>query len=305
MSLVVDLSNRKVLVTGARGFLGAPLCRRLVACGAEVTGTSRSDNPGFVGRSWSRGDMSDLGFVREVVSAMRPDVIYHLTSESVGASDMAQVLPAIRNDLLPAVNVLIAATESGCGRVVMTASLEEPQRGGDGAVPPSPYAAAKWAGGGYARMFHALYRTPVVLVRPFMTYGPGQKEHKLLPYVCLSLLKGVQPKLGSGTRQVDWVYVDDVIDALVTTADAPDIEGTTIDLGSGRLATIQAVVTRLAEIVGTGVAPCFDSALDRLVESVRAADTAGALAKLGWRATTTLEEGLRRTADFYRHRPVT
>jgi nucleoside-diphosphate-sugar epimerase len=299
---VTDFSNLRVWVSGARGFLGTPLCRRLVESGASVTGTSRSDDPGLSGVFWIRGDMGDLEFVTETVRVLRPDVIFHLTSESVGTPVLGQVLPAVRNDLIPAINVLSAAAEIGCQRLVMTASLEEPQAAGDEATPSSPYAAAKWAGGGYARMYHRLFGTPVVLVRPYMTYGPGQKDHKLLPYVCLSLLKGAKPKLGSGTRKVDWIYVDDVIEGFLAAAQKPGIEGTTIDLGSGTLASIKEVVTKLAKIVGTGVEPCFDGSLDRPVESVRAADTAAALAKLGWRPTTSLERGLTATADWYRRR---
>src|SRR5690348_5015583 len=86
-----DLSNLRIWVSGARGFLGAPLCRRLVERGATVIGTSRSENPGFCGSSWLRGDLGDLGFVRDAVKTIRPDVIYHLTSESVGTPGLAQV----------------------------------------------------------------------------------------------------------------------------------------------------------------------------------------------------------------------
>ena len=69
----------------------------------------------------------------------------------------------------------------GCRRIVLVGSLTEPEPGDTDAAPGSPYAAAKWASSAYGRMFHALYRAPVVIIRPFMTYGPRQDRRKLIP----------------------------------------------------------------------------------------------------------------------------
>jgi len=108
------------------------------------------------------------------------------------------------------VNLLTVAANIGCRRIVLLASLEEPEPGHTDAAPASPYAAAKWTSGTYGRMFHKLYQTPVVLVRPFMTYGPRQDVRP-----CYHLLLQDQaPKPASGQRQVDWIYVDDVIEGL-------------------------------------------------------------------------------------------
>ena len=78
-------------------------------------------------------------------------------------------------------------------------------------VPSSPYAAAKAASGLYGLLFQHLYSVPVVMLRPFMTYGPGQKAHKVIPFTIQSMLKGKSPTLSSGTRPMDWIYVSDVI----------------------------------------------------------------------------------------------
>jgi len=111
------------------------------------------------------------------------------------------------------VNLLTVAANIGCRRIVLLASLEEPEPGHTDAAPASPYAAAKWTSGTYGRMFHKLYQTPVVLVRPFMTHGPRQDVRKIIPLLP-SPLQDQAPKLASGQRQVDWIYVDDVIEGL-------------------------------------------------------------------------------------------
>jgi len=82
---------------------------------------------------------------------------------------------------------LLTVANIGCRRIVLLASLEEP--GHTDAAPASPYAAAKWTSGTYGRMFHKLYQTPVVLVRPFMTYGPRQDVRKIIPSVTISCCK--------------------------------------------------------------------------------------------------------------------
>jgi UDP-glucose 4-epimerase len=204
-------------------------------------------------------------------------------------------------NLVTTVNVMLACGEAGCARVVLAGSMEEPDLRGPDAVPQSPYAAAKWAALAYARSFHALYRLPVVHLRLFMVYGPDQRDlQKLVPHVTVSLLRGIAPELTSGSRAVDWVYVDDVVDAFLRAAVAPGIEGASLDIGSGELVTVRALALRLRELVGGEVEPAFGAIADRRLERVRAADPASAGEAIGWRPRTTLGEGLARTVDFYR-----
>ena len=149
-------------------------------------------------------------------------------------------------------------------------------------------------------MCHTLYHLPVVLLRIFMVYGPGQRDlRKLVPYVTLSLLRGEAPKLSSGIRRVDWVYVDDVIEALVAAGQAPDVEGKTIDVGSGRLVGVRDVVTELVRITGASVQPIFGELPDRPMETEPAAEVERTFKELGWRPRTPLEAGLRATVDWY------
>ena len=166
--------------------------------------------------------------------------------------------------------------------------------------PQAPYAAAKWAAAGYGRMFYSLYDTPVVLLRPFMTYGPGQAHTKLVPSVTLALLRRERPRLSSGKHRSDWVYISDVIEGFVAAATVPGIEGKTIDLGSGTLVTLRDIVNRLVAIVGNDIEPEFGALPDRPRENITTATTLVAAKSLGWRATTSLDSGLRETVDWYR-----
>jgi nucleoside-diphosphate-sugar epimerase len=297
----VRWSKLKVLITGSAGFIGSHLCRRLCDEGTEVHATSRKQRlttPG--GPVWWQADFADLTATRRVLSAVRPDIVFHLAG-LVSASPMIDlVLPTFHSLLASTINVLIGGKEVDCRRIILVGSAVEPGPDQAGPIPSSPYAAAKWAASGYGRMFHSLYQVPVVVLRPFMVYGPAQAPDKLIPAVTLSLLNGEAPKVSSGQRKADWVYVDDVVEALLAGAVTPAIEGATIDLGSGSLVAIRDIVERLVSIVSLPVAPLFGALPDRPSECEVAAATAAAAEMLGWTATTSLEDGLQRTVEWYR-----
>lgn len=300
MSCLDSWQGHKVLITGGSGFLGSYLCRRLIRLGAEVHATSRSHRASERGGPiWWHSDLSSIHHVRKLLTELRPTVVYHLAGAAGAKPDLELVLPAIEGLLISAVNVLVAGTEAGCRRIVMTGSLTEPIRGEHPPTPSSPYAAAKWASSAYARMFYSLYGTPCVVLTPFMTFGPAQDPNKIIPSVVLSLLRQQAPQLSSGLWEVDWIFVEDVIDAFITAAMAPEIEGECLDLGTGTKRTVRSVVEQIALLMKTATAPLFGILPDRPMEPVRSADTELTYQRLKWRAQTSLDDGLRQTIAWY------
>ena len=297
-----QFSGQKILVTGASGFIGPHLCRRLCRSGADVHAISRkaySSNENCP--HWWHGDLTDISTVHNLLNTIRPDVIFHMAGRADGTRDLELVLPTFHSNLTTTVNLLTVATEIGCRRILLPGSLEEPDVANTEVVPSSPYASSKWASSAYARMFHKLYKTPIVILRVFMTYGPGKQDtRKLIPYVVTSLLSGQTPKLSSGQRKIDWIYIDDVIDGLISAAQAPDVEGRMIDLGSGSLVSIQTIVKQLVNMTDSNLKPLFGTAPDRPMEQVRVANTANTRALIGWKPKTPLERGLKYTVNWYR-----
>jgi len=272
-----------------------------VDAGAEVHALSRRPPSGDRSPlNWWEGDVAEIELVRTLFRKIRPETIYHLASHVMGAPDLHHVLPTFRANLQSSVNLLTAAAETGCKRLVMTGSLAEPEPSKGEIFPVAPYAAAKWASSGYARMFHALYGVPAVLARVFMVYGPAQKDlSKLIPYAILSLLQGKSPAISSGERLVDWIYVDDVVEAYLALAGAPGIEGQTVEIGSGKLVSIRDIVGKVVHLVG-GMEPTFGALPDRPMEPVRIADVAQTRERIGWSPRTQLTEGLSRTVEWYK-----
>ena len=295
--------GQRILVTGASGFIGSHLCHRLVEDRAEVHAVYRTQIPAKEKDQllWWQADLADLSAVRHLFREIRPDVIFHLASHVKGAPNLEHVLPTFHSNLESTINLLTLAAETGCRRVVLTGSLAEPDPQNGEFFPSAPYAAAKWASSGYARMFHALYKLPVVIARVFMVYGPAQQDlTKLIPYVTLSLLRGETPKITSGERLVDWVYVSDVVEGFVALGQAPGIDGATIDLGSGKLISIREIVQQLASVVDPKARAEFGALPDRPLEPTRLAKTAETFGKIGWEPQVSLREGLERTVDWYR-----
>jgi UDP-glucose 4-epimerase len=299
------MKGKTVLVTGARGFIGAHLCSRLSEEGAVIHGVSRIKQEHSSSVTWWQGDLADLTCARKTIESVQPEIIFHLASHVVGSRELQVVQPTFHANLHAAVNLLSVATEISAKRIILVGSQEEPDFNESSiAVPSSPYAAAKWAASAYARMFHALYKTPVTIARVFMAYGPGQKDiKKLIPYTTLSLLRGEAPRLTSGERPVDWVYVLDVVEGLLAMARSEDLGGRTVDLGTGSFTTVRQIVEHIAAIIDNDTRPEFGSVADRPMEQVRKAGVEETFNLTGWRPQTSIREGLEATIQWYREHP--
>jgi UDP-glucose 4-epimerase len=295
------LAGRVVLVTGASGFIGTHLCRRLLSLGATVHALSRTGAAHADSRvtQW-RVDASDFERLRETLHRVRPEYVFHLASHVMGAPDIEHVLPTFKSNLESTVNLLTCLTELDCRRIVLTGSLVEPPAGELEQTPSSPYAAAKWASAQYARMFHALYGLPVVIARVFMTYGPAQRDlSKLVPYTILSLLRGEPPKITTGARLIDWIYIDDVIEGFLRLGVSRGIEPQSIDLGSGLLISTRQLVETIHGLMPSTCAPQFGALPDRPLEPLRKADTARSKALIDWEPRVDLAHGLAETIAYY------
>lgn len=301
-SVAAEFRDARVLVTGGRGFIGQALSRRLVDAGATVVTAGRSPGHGDEAGEALVCDLVDPAATQALIAKVQPDVVFHLASHVLGTRTSEVVLSTFHNNTTSTVNVLLSALAQQCGRVVLTGSLEEPEPDGDWPVPSSPYAAAKLAAGSYGRMFAALYEMQVVSLRVYMTYGPGvQDEKKLVPYVIKSLLAGESPQLGEGSRLVDWVYVEDVVDAYLRAARAPDVSGLSIDAGTGVLTSVRDVVLLIYQLMEMTEEPIMGGLQPRQLEQERRADVAASLARTGWKPAHSLEQGLKATIEYFRH----
>ena len=267
----------------------------------DTHAVSRHPQPAVPGVTWWKQDLSEPGAAARLMHRTVPEVVIHLAGEVRGERSIDAVDATLRANLVATVEILEAAARLACRRVVLSGSLLEEPTGSAQSTPPSPYGASRWAASGYARMFHALFGTPVVILRPSFAYGPGQERTKLVPHVITKLLAGESPELSSGERMIDFVFAPDVAEAYVAAAQAVGVEGSTIDIGVGHLTSVRDVVETVVELLGpTNGAPAFGRVKVRPLEQQIEVDPHVAAAALGWRARTPLVEGLRQTIDWYR-----
>lgn len=294
-------SGKQILVTGAKGFIGKKLCHRLKDIDANIYATStKQQKESSEINKWFVGDLGNLEFTRSVVKESKPDIIFHLAGYTSGSRELKNVQPAFHNNLATTVNILTASADIEIERLVLAGSMEEPEINDEEPTPVSPYAASKWAGSSYARMFYKLYDTPITIPRIFMVYGPAPQDYEnLIPYVIHCLLHQKKPKLTSGERLVDWIFIDDVVEGLLQIAKADGVEGKTIDLGSGKQLSIKEVCTSIKRIMGSNVEIEFGALPDRAFEKITVADLTMAREYLEWYPQVNINEGLEKTIDWF------
>ncbi|PVZ14776.1 NAD-dependent epimerase/dehydratase family protein [Actinomycetospora cinnamomea] len=303
-SAAAALVGRRVLVTGARGFIGRHLTGHLLRLDAEVHAVTRpgpepATLPGGPAVRWHTADLTDAVEVDRLVGSVEPDVVFHLASRVEGSRVVDLVGPMLEANVRAAVNLLAAVRGRDRPRVVLAGSVEEPHRPDE--APVSPYAAAKAAATGYARLFHSQWDVAVTVLRPSMVYGPDQPDRrKLIPYVVTTMLEGRAPQLSSGRRLVDWIEVDDVCEAFLVAATHPDAPGLVADIGSGRGVSIAETVRLAASLIGYDGDLGFGEIEDRRHDAAQVADLSAARTTLGWQPRTSLEEGLARAVRWYR-----
>lgn len=311
-----QLRNRRVLVTGAGGFIGSHLVASLVAAGAEVRALVQYNSRNHRGAlehlpegesvEVRAGDIRDPFFVDAALE--RIEVVFHLAA--LVSVPYAYIAPAqfIATNVTGTLHVLEAARRHRVGRVLHISTSEVY---GSARYTPideqhplqaqSPYAASKIGAEKLAESYWHSYGTPVVVLRPFNTYGPRQSARAFLPGVLAQALSGDVVRVGSLEPVRDMNHVDDTVAGLVAAATAPDVDGLTINLGSGHAVRMEALLDIALRAVGRQVRVVVDPERRRPDGSeVRelVCDPARARATLGWQSRVRLEDGVRRTAEW-------
>jgi NAD dependent epimerase/dehydratase len=313
---VSDWSGRRVLVTGAGGFIGSHLCERLVELGAPVRALVEYNSLaswGWLDESACRNEVDVvLGDVRDADSVAAAtegiDTVFHLAALIAIPFSYEAPLAYMQTNAIGTANVLRAAQRAGCRLVVHTSTSEV--YGTAQYVPideshplqaQSPYAASKIAADKLAESFHLALGVPVATLRPFNTYGPRQSARAVIPTILTQLLADETVGLGNLAPTRDFTFVTDTAEAFVLIADAPGAVGRVLNAGTGLEISIEELVERAEKVVGKR-AP-----IEREPERVRpegseverlCADARAAGGLLGWQPQVPLDDGLARTAEW-------
>ncbi len=310
------------LITGVAGFIGSALARRLVREGYTVRGLDdlSTGDPERVPPEvlFTRGNVSDRPTLWTLLHDV--DCVYHLAARVSVAESVLYPREYNATNVGGTVALMEAMRDVGVRRVVFASSgaiyghqEAQPLREDMLPNPGSPYAVSKLAAEYYVRTIGRLWGIETVSLRIFNAYGPGQPLPPAHPPVIPNFLYhavhgGTLVVHGDGTQTRDFVYIEDVVDALIAAATAPHVDGEVINVGSGQEIAIRDLARRILDLTGGKAQVLFNPERSPGVSRMRA-DLSKARRLLGFHPRVSLEDGLRRMLEedprFHREKAST
>lgn len=309
--------SKKVLVTGADGFIGSHLTEALLAKGYKVRALSQYNS--FNNWGWLEGifnpdleivtgDVRDPNFCRHITAGC--DTVYHLAA--LIAIPYSYVAPDsyVDTNVKGTLNMCQAARDCGVRRIVVTSTSEVygtakyvPIDEKHPKQPQSPYSATKIGADAIALSFYNAFNLPVVIARPFNTYGPRQSARAIIPTIITQIADGAREiKVGDLTPTRDFNFVKDTAEGFIALGTAPDVEGKEINIATGTEISMNETLRTIAEIMGADVDYVVDPARIRPSgsEVFRLCGNNTLITSLtDWRPRYGLREGLRETVDWF------
>lgn len=313
-----SLAGKRVLVTGAGGFIGSHLAERLVREGAEVhamvhyNALSSWGNLDVVAPEVKKdlrvtlGNIEDSDYVARACKGM--EVVFHLAA--LIAIPYSYVAPRsyVRANVEGTLNVAEAARQLGVGRVIHTSTsevygtaLREPIDEDHPLQGQSPYSASKIGADKIAESYWRSFETEIVTLRPFNTFGPRQSARAFIPTIISQALDRDEIRLGSLDPLRDMTFVSDTVAGYIAAATTPGIAGETINLGTGETRSIGDFATRILALMGCDKPIVQEAGRMRPAKSEvgkLVSDNSKARRLMGWAPAVTVDDGLRATIDF-------
>jgi NAD dependent epimerase/dehydratase len=316
--MISHWENRRVLVTGAGGFIGSHLVERLLAEGARVRAFVRYNSRGDPGllrllpaQELNRveiiaGDLQDDDAVCKAIRGTQ--VVLHLGAMISIPYSYRHPVEVAKTNFIGTLNILTASREFEVERVVHLSSSEvygtaihipiseaHPLQG------QSPYSASKIGADKLAESFYCAFELPVVTIRPFNTFGPRQSARAVIPTIITQALTRETIHLGNRTTRRDFTFVSDTVSGLMKGAEVPGIEGQVFNLGTGQEITIGELAQKIIQKTGRNVKITADPIRLRPERSEvlrLLSDNTLARKALGWEPHVDLDEGLDRTIGW-------
>ena len=307
-----------VLVTGADGFIGSHLVQQLLAKGYNVRALAQYNSFNYWG--WLEdiphnenlqivtGDIRDPNLCREIAQGC--NIIFHLAA--LIAIPYSYIAPDsyVDTNIRGTLNILQAARDAKVGRIIVTSTSEVygtaqyvPIDEKHPKQPQSPYSATKIAADAIAASFHNAFDLPVVIARPFNTYGPRQSARAIIPTIISQIAAGKRTiNVGDLTPTRDFNYVTDTANGFIALTQTPDIEGQEINIATGTEISMADTLHTIARLMNADVQFVTDPARLRPANSEvfrLCGDNTRITTLTDWRPQVSLEQGLQHTIDWF------
>jgi nucleoside-diphosphate-sugar epimerase len=309
--------NRRILLTGATGFIGSNLARRLIKDGYEVSIITRKSS-----NLWRIEDIKDrlrifnaslenFEELDRAVSEIKPEIIFHLATYG-GFSAQREADKIIDTDVIGTMNLFKACSKVGFSLFVNTGSSSEyglkehPMTEQDELTPITYYGASKAAMSLFFGRIAKSQNLNIVTLRPFAVYGYYEEKERLVPHIILSCLKNWEPRLSTPNSVRDFIFVEDVVDAYMATIEKKDLAGECFNIGSGQQHSIGELARLAIELSGKRLRAIYGTRPStQVVEPLCwVADISKAEKLLGWKPKHSIRDGLTKTIDWFRKNTV-
>jgi len=309
---------RRVLVTGAHGFIGSHLTAALLEQGYRVTILKREGSDlQRIGHLLDRvtpltADLRDPDGVFQAVRTAEPDAILHLAAYYAVEHTPDQVGMMVDTNVRGAVALLDAARQRETPLFVNTSTCtvyrekETPLSETDPVGPQNLYDLTKLQAEEACRFYQERFGVPSVTLRIFPPYGPGDNERRLIPSVIRKLLAGENPALTTGRQRWDFVHVRDIVAAYLAVLSSPEpaLKGGILNVATGDPKTVREVVERIRTLLGSGAELHWGAVPHRRNEIwLNSGSPAKIRTMLGWEPRVPLEQGLAETIAWFRDHP--
>lgn len=300
-------ADARVLVTGGSGFIGRHLIQQLQQRGASVSTISRKRGPFPKDVIQYPIDIRSREEIQACLRDCRPEYIFHLAGYKERDESPGAFYSSIETNLLGSLNLLTVAKEdSRIKSIIALGTVEEygrnrtPFNESLRECPVTPYSFSKLCVSHLSALFHQLYHLPVIIIRPTLAYGPGQAEDMFLPALIMALKENRPFAMTAGEQTRDFIYIEDLVDAILVACGKEQLHGQILNIGSGKahkLAQVATLAERMLErkgLVQLGAVPYRKNEIMSYAVSL---DKAKQI--LGWSPKVQLEDGLKKTIAFY------
>lgn len=304
----------RILITGATGFVGACLTRRLVSLPGKIHVIVRqSSNLWRIKDLTDKinlhyADLTDIISLSKIVQKIKPEIIFHLATYG-GYHFQQDANKIFEINLTGTKNLLTALSTVGFKAMINTGSSSEygikkqPMSEDDLLEPVTEYGVSKAAVTLYCQAVARRNNLPVCTLRLFSPYGFFEEAQRLIPSVILACLSGRDPELSSKKSVRDFVFIEDVIDAYLKMASACDLTGQIFNIGSGKEYSVEEVVKKIIVLTGKKVSPRWGGVKNpRLEPTTWVADISKTRKFLKWKPVHTLDEGLEKTVTWFKEK---
>lgn len=310
----MSLREKRVLVTGADGFIGRKLCQALVKDSVSVIALSRSVVINNCISEQYDVDVRDESSVMDVIHSTQPNIVVHLAANKSRGVDDSSYSETYQTNLMGSLNLIKACRGlPTLTKFVFLGSSDEygelpaPFKESDKEAPSNAYGASKLAVTDLLKSLSRSIQFPSVILRPTVVYGPGQDESMFIPALVNTLIAGKHFDMTFGEQTRDFIYVNDLVEAIIKSFNAINVDGRVINISSGQPIRIDTLAKMTANLLGESAESLlmFGAKEYRLGETMNYwADNNLAMRLLGWSPQVSVNDGIKKTVEFFKAKVV-